>query len=60
MCACVCILEVRSLGGGTTAVMCNLRTYTLYCVYVITSEHTRGAAAEAAVCDRVTVWSSCL
>ena len=46
MCACVCILEVRSLGGGTTAVMCNLRTYTLYSVCMITSRHTRGAAAE--------------
>ena len=34
-------------GGGTTVVMCNLRTYyTLYGVCVITSRRNRGAAAE--------------
>ena len=40
--------EVGSSGGGTTVVTCDLRTYmyTLYCVCVITSGHTRGAAAE--------------
>jgi len=41
-------MEVGSSGSRTTVVTCNLRTdyYTLYCVCVITSGCTRGAAAE--------------
>ena len=40
-------MEVGSSEGGATAMMCDLRTYyTLYCVCVITSGRTRGAAAE--------------
>ena len=43
----VCATEVGNSGGRTTVVIRDLRTYyTLYCVYVITSGCTQGAAAE--------------
>jgi len=32
----VCVMEVGSSGGRTTVVTCDLRTYTLYCMCVIT------------------------
>ena len=44
---CVCVTEVGSLGGGIIVVTRDICTYcTLYCVCVITSGHTPGAAAE--------------
>ena len=50
MCVCVCVYvcaEVGCSGGGTIVVNRDLRSYyTLYCVCVITSGRTRGAAAE--------------
>jgi len=42
----VCVTEVGSSGGGTTVVMHDLCTYSLYCVCEITSRHTQGAEAE--------------
>ena len=45
---CVWVTEVGSSGGGSTVVMHDLCTYhTLYCMWVITSERTWGATAEA-------------
>ena len=46
MCVCLCA-AVGSSGGGTTAVMHDLRTYyILYCLCVITRGHSQGAAVE--------------
>ena len=46
VCAWLCLTEVGGSGGGTTVVMRDLHSYTLYCMCVLTSGHTRGAAAE--------------
>jgi len=50
VCVCVCVVCVTEVGcsdGGTIVVNRDLRTYyTLYCVCVITSGRTGGAAAE--------------
>jgi len=46
VCVCVCVMEVGSLGGGTTVVTHDLHTYYTACMYVITSGHTQGGAAE--------------
>jgi len=51
MCVCVCVYVHYRSGtyrGGTRLVTCDLCTYyTLYCVCVITSRHSQGAAVEA-------------
>ena len=47
LCVCLCVMEVGSSGDGTIVMTRDLHTYyTLYCVCVVTSRHTRGAAAK--------------
>jgi len=47
VCVCVCVMELESSGCGTIVGTRNLHTYyTLYCVCMITSRRTQGAAAE--------------
>jgi len=45
MCVCLCVMELGSLGGRTTAVMLDLRIYNTFCT-ACACGYTRGAALE--------------